>query len=242
MEKTARFLRAFFFFDKINTMDLVYILGTGTTWQNNEIRYSLRSVEKNVSDLGNVFVVGEFPEWLQNIIYIPAADPYGQKWRNAYHKISEACRDERLSEEFLLMNDDFFIFKEITSENYPYYYKGSLPSFRKKNWGRFLAQKNMAMDYGVHRPFRYEKQKFLNLAKIEIWYDCFPLRSFYGNFYKVGGVRCKDKNLTPLSNEKVFDFNIKDRTDMGIFSVTAKNPTFRRWIDKKFPEKSRFEK
>lgn len=235
-------MRAFFFFGKIKAMDIVYILGTGTTWQNNEIRYSLRSVEKNVRDLDRVFVVGEFPEWLQNVVYIEAGDPYGQKWQNAYHKISEACRDERLSDEFLLMNDDFFIFKEIEAENYPYYYKGSLPSFRKKNWGRFLPQKKMAQDYGIHRPFRYEKRKFLDLAKIEIWWDSFPLRSFYGNYYEVGGVYCKDINLAPSVTEKQIELATKDRTDMSIFSGTAKSPSFRRWINEKFPDKSRFEK
>lgn len=223
-------------------MDILYILGTGTTWENNEIRYSLRSAEKNIRDLGRVFIAGEYPDFLQEAIYIPANDPYGQKWRNAYYKISEACRDERLSEEFLLMNDDFFIFKEITAENYPYYYKGPLPSFRRKNWGRFLPQNKTALDYGVHRPFRYEKRKFLNLAKIEIWWDSFPLRSFYGNYYKVGGVKCQDINLTPLSDEKKLDEALKSRTDMAIFSETAKSAAFRRWINKKFPDKSRFEK
>jgi hypothetical protein len=55
-------------------IDVVYPLGTGSVWQDNELRYSLRSLEKNFPDLGRVYVVGHKPDWLGNVEHIPFGD------------------------------------------------------------------------------------------------------------------------------------------------------------------------
>ena len=57
-------------------IDVVYVLGTGSNWDNNEIRFSLRSLAKNLKGMGRVFVVGERPAFLQNVIHIPAKDEF----------------------------------------------------------------------------------------------------------------------------------------------------------------------
>lgn len=234
-------MRAFFLHCKINYMDIVYILGTGSTWQNNEIRYSLRSVSKNISDLGRVFVIGEHPEFLQNIFHISAGDIYGQKWQNAFHKINIACESPLLSDDFLLMNDDFFIFKTIVAAKYPYYFKGEMPNFAvKKQYYKNFKRKSI-FDYRVHRPFRYNKKKFLSMIDLDIKWDSVSVRSYYGNCFAVAGQRCQDINFPPSLKEKDFDRILGKRTDMSIFSDTAKNPEFQKWINKKFPEKSIFE-
>ena len=44
-------------------MDIVYILGNGSKFNNEEIRYSLRSLEKFVN-FDRVFIVGECPKFL----------------------------------------------------------------------------------------------------------------------------------------------------------------------------------
>ena len=40
-------------------MDVVYILGKGSVWKDNEIRYSLRSIEKHLTGFDRVFIVGQ---------------------------------------------------------------------------------------------------------------------------------------------------------------------------------------
>lgn len=233
-------------------MDIVYILGKGSVWENNEIRYSLRSVFKNVLDLDNVFIIGERPEWLKNIYHIVAKDPYPVKWKNAYHKISIACNSKKISSDFLLMNDDFFITKEIQAKNYPYYYNRFLRSKIKTHTKRFLtSRENTAekleflekdfLNFCVHRPFIYNKEKFKNLPKISFKILGFSVRSFYANYYNVPAIKSKDPLLSPLKSKKDFDKLTRNLTDFSIFSATARSPIFRNWIRDKFPEPSPFE-
>lgn len=37
-------------------MDILYVIGRGSKWENNELRYSLRSLEKNGINVGNIFI------------------------------------------------------------------------------------------------------------------------------------------------------------------------------------------
>ena len=160
-------------------MDIVYILGTGSVWQNNEIRFSLRSVDKNISDVGKVFVVGERPAFLKNIIHIPCRDPYTVYWKNAYAKTALVCKDPRLSDDFLFMNDDFFIFKPIKAEDYPYYYNKNFPRENNLNHAYFSAIRRAIAkrgvqppgevhNFAVHRPVRYNKKLYLDMPIINI--------------------------------------------------------------------------
>lgn len=234
-------------------MDVVYILGSGSVWDNNEIRFSLRSVFKNVLDLGKVFIFGERPDWLQNVSHHFYPDPYPLKWRNAYYKISAACNYFDVSDDFLLMNDDFFIVKPIYAKDYPYYYSVPLGSrnallsskFRTtlKETGRHLLKyKRPFLSFSVHRPIRYNKKSFLNMPIPVDSFRGFSPRSFYCNYYGVRGIKCKDPLLSPLMKEKDFDHLTSDLTDFSIFSSTARSAVFHNWIKKKFPFASPFEK
>lgn len=223
-------------------MDIVYILGKGSVWEDNEIRFSLRSIEKNISDLGNVFVVGERPHWLRNIIYIPASDPFERKWQNASWKIGKACRDNSVSSDFLLMNDDFFIVKPVEAKSYPYYCTLSFSLSLNSAVLKRLSNKKGFSSFAVHRPFRYNKENFLKLPPPPMSALGFSLRTYYGNYYNLKGITCKDPLFSPLQNVKDFDRLILNYTDFSILSSTARSQTFRDWIRGRFPEPSRFEK
>ena len=69
--------------------DILIPLGTGSRHDNLELRYCLRSIEKHLKGVGNIFLVGEKPDWVQNVIHIPAKDN-PNNWnraRNIYDKI-----------------------------------------------------------------------------------------------------------------------------------------------------------
>jgi hypothetical protein len=91
-------------------MDIVYIYRHSRD-DGRELRYSLRSLS-NVPH-GKVFIIGDKPKWTKGIVHVPASDPHGLKALNALHKITVACRDPRVSEDFVLMNDDFYVLKPI---------------------------------------------------------------------------------------------------------------------------------
>ena len=96
--------------------DIVYILRTDPRfYKNDDIKYSLRSLDKNFKGKGKVFIVGGRPNWINvnTVTHIYAEDKERNKLVNAIHKILIACKDKRISEDFiLLMNDDFLFLKE----------------------------------------------------------------------------------------------------------------------------------
>lgn len=96
------------------SLDVVYVLGTGSRWSDNELRFSLRSIERYLSGLRNVYVVGHKPDWLRNVVHIPAPDPYRQnKDANMIHKLLIACQQEELSPAFVAISDDQLLLAPI---------------------------------------------------------------------------------------------------------------------------------
>jgi hypothetical protein len=78
----------------LSKIDVVYILGKGSTWSDNEIRFSLRSVDINLEHRG-VFIIGDKPDFIntKHLTHIPAEDIHTEKLKNALHKLKIACLD-----------------------------------------------------------------------------------------------------------------------------------------------------
>jgi len=234
-------------------MDIVYPLGTGSVWLNNELRYSLRAVAENVKDLQNVWVIGERPDWLTNVRYLPVKDCFDKPTKNTFHKLQSVCHEPDLSENFLWLNDDFFILKPTLAAEFPYFYKGVLPIGIRKS--RLLAiespvntvnylqfHKLTMLDYRVHCPIRFNKQKVLELPVAENEFGVVNTRAVYGNYYKVGGIEHKE-NFFPVHGTPAELHKWADSRDWAsILSLTARQWGFRKFMSERFPNPSRFEK
>ena len=124
-------------------MDILYVLGNGSKWDNNELRYSLRSIEKFGKNVGNVYVVGTDPGFLSdNVNLVRLEDCYCAKHKNILNNICEAVEYTNIGDEFLLSSDDHFYVKETDFNNYPIYCKGKLPETYKqkcKNKGYYKS-------------------------------------------------------------------------------------------------------
>lgn len=162
-------------------MDIVYILGSGSFCGNKEIGYSIKSLKKHCLDLGKIYVIGEKPEGLPDIIHIPANDSFDKKWKNAYSKVKLACATSDISDEFLLMNDDFFFTRDFRASDWPFY------ALKGSNGGSCGTH-----SFHIHSAIRIKKD----------WYSKMPLdinskghqspRTFYANFYKAPPTFCND--------------------------------------------------
>lgn len=236
--------------------DVVYILGTGSTWDNNEIRYSLRSL-KNLPH-GRIFVVGEFPSFLdsEKVIHIPAEDPYKNKTQNGMHKIRAACLDPRISEDFILMNDDFYIMRPIKEvplrdrgplalsiKNHPYhagdYYDAII---RTRNLLRYWGMLN-PRDFSMHIPVVYNKKTALTILNSIEWEKYGLLfRTLYLNYL-----------LHPDYSSSISVKDVKHKKGFGDLEQLAKQPivssddhiaddrNFRILLEKTFPDPSPYE-
>lgn len=230
-------------------MDIVYTLKD--RYNGEELRYSLRSLGNVPHD--KVFFVGGCPKWAANIIHIPTKQT-GTKYKNTTNNLKIACKDQRLSENFIYMNDDFFILEPIKTQEL-IYNNGTVQSvldikLKKYPLGNpyfngmaqtkdFLQELGISdpLSYELHIPFIFNKNKFLKMYEItgvkEI--PCFHKRTVYGNLYLKGGEFMKDV--------KIFMDSKFQPNELGKF-LSCDDSGFQKighFLNNKFPTKSKYE-
>ena len=206
-------------------MDVLYYIGCGSHHNNDELRYSLRSLHQHCQDVDRVFVVGNKPAFLRNVQYLWVEDKF-EWWRNAFEK-TKAAINAGISDEFLLMNDDFFMTSDFKAAKYPFYHRGEMPSVAQNKYQEVIVQTKKILQglnaslfhYGVHCPIRIEAKKYLELEK----YFTHPVsaRCLYGNLF-CKGIRTDDNKGTILKNSKQKCFSSADWAGEDTFEALKK--------------------
>lgn len=222
-------------------MDIVYILGKGSLSNDDELRYSIRSVVENCYNFEIIHLVGHVPDWFVGEHVIEAEDPYLKPWQNMMYKVQLACQSEDVSENFLLMNDDFFANEKFNIETVPFY------SDRRVSGGV-----NGKRSFTTHTPIRLKKDWFLKMPLPIDSKGPYSPRSFYGNFYNAPPTFIKD--CIVRMNEVVeegqeppsvlmppIEDQIAGAPWFTIDDVTMLHPEFRQYIENRFQTPSGFE-
>jgi hypothetical protein len=232
-------------------MKALYILGTGSGWANNEMRYSLRSLQE-CTEVSEVVVVGSTPPWLKTAHHIPCRDMGRNKLRNTIEKLRVACESGYLDEPFLRMNDDFFFNHRHTS--FPLYAKRRLKDTVNRDKGKegyyYKATRNtltMLVDHGISNPYDFsihfplvmESEKVLNVMRT------FPPEEH--GAYLFGTVYANIYNSTkPIIRPDFKVWAWKDEFSLSSFISTdngaVMQTSFREWIAARFPNPSRYER
>ena len=180
-------------------MDYVYICRSG---DNDELRYSLRSIEENMPK-GRVWVVGHRPIWYIGD-FIPV-DDIGGKFDNIVNCIKTVSENNDISDNFILMNDDFFALNPI--DKLKNYHGGLLENKIARYKELRMAPKyirlleltlrqlkengiNSPIDYDIHVPIIMNK----TILKDAINLAFFP-RSAYGNLAKLEAIKITDVKI-----------------------------------------------
>lgn len=240
-------------------MDIVIPLGTGSKWNNNELRYALRSLDKNVTGYDKIFIVGEDPgfiRWTNKIIHLSFKDnsQYNHE-KNIYDKIAFTCRQSQISDDFFFSNDDIFFILEINISEYPYFYKGDLKtSFEKRppgdiyraslknSYTQLVARKLPTKHFDVHFPIIYNKKKFLDTVGSFDWALPYGsvIKSLYCNSLQLPGAFMADCKIDKKLSLKELDEYITGRHcfSLGDKGITSEMKLFLKDL---FPAASRFE-
>ena len=226
--------------------DVVYILKTDI--EADELKYSLRSVEKNIP-YRMVWTFGGCPQGIYPDKAVIVDQVGKTKWERATNTLRIVCENKEVSDDFWLFNDDFFIMKKI-SKLQPMV-RGTLrdrcESIEKKygyltRYGRQLANAEAALiekgydtlDYTIHAPMLINKETCIKCL------DTFPdnpmFRSLYGNFAKVGGVLTDDVKIIALDQDPAGDELLLSTSD-GSFREGSVGI----YIRSMFRDKSRYE-
>lgn len=199
--------------NKTELPDVLYVLGKGSIWHDNEIKYSLRSLQLNGRNFNRIFIAAaRLPEFIdpKKVILVPCNDdPNKNGWLNVFNKVVRVLKTTDISSKFVFMMDDVFLTKTSDFLNYPYFVKGELkPDYGSpKKWlvskaktYHLLAKKNLpALDFDLHAPVVYDKKLYLeSAAEIQACVNdnIFPQpRSYYCNRFNVAWVRAEDLKL-----------------------------------------------
>ena len=154
--------------------DVVIPLSNRSKWNDNELRFALRSLETNLVDLGRVFVVGHKPDWLTGVVHIPAEDIYKHnKDANLFRKVLLAI-GAGVSQKFVRQSDDQCLLKKargvdllprFTKELNPY--EGNHGWWKRMELTRkaLLAAGCPARFYDCHLPILCDRDAFRRTAE-----------------------------------------------------------------------------
>lgn len=227
-------------------IDIVYILKDEFNCE--ELRYSLRSVEKNFPHRFVWFVGGQ-PKGFQPDRTIKHKQVGSTKWDMIKSSMWKAVENEEVSDDFFLFNDDFFVMKKFKGEfiNYVDMTLAEKIDELRRNvhpwlnpYGRtlFKAEQELTslgcptMNYDVHLPMMFNKELF----KASINKCSSPqMRSVYGNLNAVPFVIHQDVKVYDM--ETVPEDPDFLSTDEDVFEKGRVGA----YIRKQFPTPSRWE-
>lgn len=231
--------------------DIVIPLGIRSTQQNQELRYALRSIEKHLTGVGNVFIIGEHPDWLTNVIHIPYTEDPRNRYRdrNIALKMAEACKDSRVSDNFLMVHDDHFLLSDYEASAFPYYHMGPMNEGHgqygetKQNTKSLLSFTELFNNYDCHCPIVFNKQLFMRsvaLADWSKWYG-YCLKTLYCVMNGIDGQLTEDIKIRyPLTRGEIWA-QIIDRKWFSIGDRCFAPGGMRDVLNELYPSKSKYE-
>ena len=166
---------------------------------NEELRYSLRSLKHLPHS--RVWIVGHRQPWLTNVDHIPVEQNPAQKWTSQVANLRAACLHPKVSDPFVMFNDDFFVMKPLAEV--PALHGGLMAertTSRNSEWSRrfretaaYIGPDALTYD-GIHTPMTFRKQQMLDVLD-EIGTRLL-FRSVYGNRWKIGGMRTANTKVS----------------------------------------------
>lgn len=229
--------------------DIVYVVKQ--SFDNEELRYSLRSLEANGGKTyGKVIIIGGQVDGIHGDLDINIHQTGKTKYDKVNNLIREVCINAEVSDDFILMNDDFFIMKPVDFTKYKNNYRCSMQEYldiiiERMNPSEYtgrLAASMVALEaykldtkcYELHIPMLFNKHKLLEV------FGAFPgfngLRTLYGNYFKIGGQKVNDCKVFTCGDDFVKSTKFLSTTDKSFRSGAVGE-----YIRSHFPSKSRFE-
>lgn len=229
-------------------LDIVYFVKNAQT--NNELKYSIRSVVKNMP-YRRIFIVGGCPYGITPDVHIRAEQNGRSKWENVHSMFRLACEFKDITDNFILFNDDFFIMQPM--ETVEPLYRCTLDEhiqileakFHNRNGYSNLLRTckdtltklgKTQFSYELHIPFIFNKKKLLKL--LDTYPDQRCTRTLYGNLYNIGGKQAAD--IKVFTSKPDFDYKHASllSTDDGVDNI---NNDVWRYIRQSFKDKSKYE-
>lgn len=240
-------------------MDILYVVGTGSKWNNNELKYSLRSIDKNGVNVGRVYIATEhLPAFVnpEKVVHYPIRDLGKIKHLNIMDKIEGVMQHTDIADDFLLSSDDHFYLRETDFAHYPLYHKGEI-SERDENaeyWMSMRDTKHLLQQHGLttystnphcnthfNRPMFMEHSALMKEGK-QLRYGA-EVNCLMGNLMIAAGVEPVCYNDIKINSFKNREDLLRQLGDTHCFSIydSALKCGMKEYLRELFPNKSRWE-
>ena len=230
-------------------IDVVYFVKE--SYSNTELAYSIRSVVKNLP-YRKIWIFGGKPYNIEPDEFVEIKQHGASKWDKVKNMYRTMCENEDITEDFVLMNDDFFIMKPIKTIN-PMYRCSLQDHIRtlERNYSQMVGNYTFQLrntlirlkKAGIVEPLSYELHipMIMNRKKLLDLLDLFPrthgMRSIYGNYYKIGGEQMSDVKVF----DKKLDFDKESTFLSSCDDIWTYKNDMRKYIEETFKEKSKYE-
>jgi hypothetical protein len=228
-------------------LDCVYICRSGP---NEELRYSIRSVVKNLPH-ANIWLIGSKPDWYDGNFV--AIENIGDKYDNIDNCLLTIPKISAISDDFISVHDDFFVIKPVDflinfhggmlEDRINVHQKASPVSkytklLKKTNEILKLAGIRIPLDFDIHVPMIMNKKKLSELRRGPVL-----LRSMYGNLFNVPSFEMKDvKSYQKGSSLASVKQHNPKQNDLLYFSTEDGSfNDYKNWLEAKFPNPTKYE-
>lgn len=196
-------LYSFYQKEDFQIMDIIIPLAKDPRHAYAELRYTLRSIDQNLSGHSNIYIIGAKPNWIHNVIHIPFEDLPRQKAYSIFRKMLFAARHEIVSQQFISWADDTYLMEKLHVTEIKAWYHETLKDWIKKSINsRYCEIIKSTMKlfpdglfFNVHTPCIYEKEKFKEIEQYRFDQTELLTKSTYFNHHKIEGEIMQDPKL-----------------------------------------------
>lgn len=237
--------------------------------QGEELKLSLRSLEKNFREDFVVVIVGDFEPWMsKDILVIPSpgtSHKDGDQPMDIALKLTKVIEDARIPENFVWMNDDIYFINPVmladiqilkSMQDLAQTPRDVSNPYRVNLWKTYDKLKELGKslwNYGTHLPFWYNKAKLAELIdKFNLQKESYLISTLYHNYFfpefRPMMISAQYDNMKiglykPWSqiNKPLFEKFLKEKKFLNNSQI-GYNEEVMAMLKKMFPKKSRFEK
>ena len=226
-------------------LDIVYFVKDGI--KNEELRYSLRSVDLNMPHK-RVWIFGGCPLNIVPDVRVKVAQTGRTKWDRVRNMYRMVCENKEITDNFIMFHDDFFVMQptdhltplyRCTLDEHIKLLEPSKPTpySRLLRGCRDAIKGDVALSYELHTPFIFNKKNLLNV--LNTFPNLHAVRTMYGNLY-YAGQSDKHRDVKIFNIHPDFDYKNSQflSTDDPVINI---NNDIWRWLQKQFIKKSSFE-
>lgn len=222
---------------------------------NEELRYSIRSVVENFP-YNSIWFYGGCPTTLEPDHMVRVEQRGSRKWEKVRNMMLEACKNDNLTEDFWLFNDDFFVLKPMPNGIEPRF-DGTLTSKIERveanhggspsEWTNNLRHLRETLqkagkgekNYAIHVPLLVNRRKMREV--LEKYPDEPMMRALYGNYWEIGGVEVLDPKLAEQYNKGLADW-LREMDVVSTSDESFLSGDIGGWLRGRFGIKSKYER